>query len=249
MSSSNEEQKQAMALDRGDHRDKRSALERELGYVFVDQELLVQALTHRSYANERDIGVDNQRLEYLGDAVLDLVISTELFSRYPELPEGKLSYLRSQLVCEKSLAAQARKISLGECILLGKGEAQSGGQEKDSVLADAYEAVLAAIYMDSGFQRTNATVVAQFDSLLSSVVSGAKISDYKTRLQEIIQADKDERPHYAIVDVGGPPHARVYTAIVSAGEEPLGEGTGCSKKAAQQDAARVALEALGGEHA
>ncbi|MBH23156.1 MAG: ribonuclease III [Myxococcales bacterium] len=231
-------------MDSAEYDKAMARLEVRLGYSFDNRALLRRAFTHRSYANEFDVGVDNQRLEYLGDAVLDLVVSTELFKRYPELSEGRLSYLRSQLVCEASLAEQSRRLDLGACMLLGKGEFLSGGSDKDSVLADAYEAMLASVYLDGGFQCAYEVIVNQFDELLDAVSDGSLVSDYKTRLQELIQADKDERPHYHIASIDGPPHARVYTALVSAGEHTLGEGTGCSKKAAQQDAARVALEQL-----
>jgi len=234
-------------MDSAEYDKAMARLEERLGYSFGNRALLRQAFTHRSYANEFDVDVDNQRLEYLGDAVLDLVVSTELFNRYPELSEGRLSYLRSQLVCEASLADQSRRLELGGCLLLGKGEFLSGGNDKDSVLADAYEAMLASVYLDGGFQSAYEVIISQFDELLDAVSDGSLVSDHKTRLQELIQADKDERPHYQIVSIDGPPHARVYTAVVSAGEHKLGEGTGCSKKAAQQDAARVALQQLKAE--
>lgn len=222
-------------------------LQERLGYFFCDIDHLVRALTHRSFANENDTDIDNQRLEFLGDAVLDLVISTELYERYPELPEGRLSYLRSRLVREEALARQAEVLDLGRFLLLGRGEENSGGRSKPSLLADAYEAVLAAVYLDGGYDAVFDVIRARFEALLDTVSSGRSVGDHKTRLQELIQAERDERPRYLIVSTEGPPHARVYTASVNLGEKVLGTGTGCSKKAAQQDAARDALERLDGE--
>jgi len=219
-------------------------LQQALGYSFTDLEHLVRALTHRSFANEHDTDIDNQRMEFLGDAVLDLVISSELYARYPDLPEGRLSYLRSRLVRQEALARQAAVLDLGRFLLLGRGEETSGGRQKPSLLADAYEAVLAAVYLDGGYDAAFAVIRARFEALLETVSSGRAVGDHKTRLQEIIQAQRDERPRYVIISTEGPPHARTYTSSVNLGDTVLGKGTGCSKKAAQQDAARDALERL-----
>lgn len=219
-------------------------LQSGLGYTFRDLDRLVRALTHRSFANENELHEDNQRLEFLGDAVLDLVISHELFARFPGLPEGQLSYLRSRIVCEEALAAQAERIDLGRFLLLGRGEELSGGRSKPSLLADAYEAVLAAIYLDGGFEAVATVTRARFDSLLDGSKQRQEAGDHKTRLQEVIQARRDERPRYTITSTEGPPHARTYEAQVAVGDQILGRGAGNSKKAAQQSAARDALEQL-----
>ncbi len=220
-------------------------LEHALGYQFKDRSVLVRALTHRSYANESKTGEDNQRLEYLGDAVLDLVISTELYKRFRREGEGRLSYVRSRLVREEALAAQARQLDLGAYLLLGKGEAMSGGREKESLLADAYEAVIAAVYLDGGFDAIYQVIVAAFHETIDVVTTTAHSGDYKTRLQELVQAQKDARPKYAITAVDGPPHARLYTASVTIDGAMMGVGQGASKKAAHQSAAKAALERLG----
>jgi ribonuclease III len=221
-----------------------TALQERLGYTFGDLVGLVHALTHRSYANETNTKKDNQRLEYLGDAVLDMVVSAELYHRYPKLSEGRLSYLRSRLVREESLAERAEELALGPCLLLGKGEDRSGGRDKASLLADAFEAVIAAIYIDGGYQAAYDAVLKAFGDLTTSINSVSQTGDHKTRLQEIAQARWEERPKYTIVEVDGPPHARTYTAVVSVDGKELGTGSGCSKKAAQQDAARAALGEL-----
>lgn len=217
-------------------------LQARIGYRFESPALLRRALTHRSYANEFTLATDNQRLEFLGDAVLDLIISTELFNRYQDMPEGRLSYVRSQLVREESLARRARELDVGVAMLLGKGEALSRGESKDSVLADAVEALLAAIYLDGGYKAIYTVTQTIFGPLIAEIDDIGAGCDYKTRLQEYVQAGKDERPRYSIVSVDGPPHARTYTARVAVGEITLGQGQGCSKKGAHQEAARNALE-------
>ena len=219
-------------------------LEGRLGHRFESRELILRALTHPSFANEFTEAVNNQRLEFLGDAVLNTVISTALFERFPERHEGQLSRLRSFLVCEESLAERAAALELGPCIRLGKGERKSGGRHKASLLADAYEAVLAAVYLDGGFERATAVIRAGFENTLEDIQGGTHSRDYKTRLQEQIQSRQgDARPRYAITDIQGPPHARRFTATVKVDDEILGQGQGMSKKAAQQAAARNALEA------
>ncbi len=220
------------------------ALQQRIGHQFQDIDHLLRALTHPSYANESPGAVDNQRMEFLGDSVLNLAISTELFRRFSKQSEGRLSRLRSALVRETTLAERAGAWELGSCLRLGRGERLSGGQFKDSVLADAYEAVLAAIYMDSDFETASAVIVAAFEKDLAELEAGTHSQDYKTRLQEQVQSAGDVRPRYAIIHTEGPPHARKFTAQVKLGDEVIGQGEGMSKKAAQQAAARVALENL-----
>jgi ribonuclease-3 len=220
------------------------ALQEALDYRFKDGELLRRAITHASYANENGSARDNQRLEFLGDSVLGLVISTRLFDQFAAFPEGRLSRLRSRLVCEGTLAQQARRLGLGGCLRLGRGERTSGGQDKDSLLSDAYEAVLAAIYLDGGYPAAQQVILRAFEEEIAKAASRQTSKDHKTRLQELIQANSDERPRYAIVETSGPPHARLFTAEARVGDRVLGRGTGSNKKAAQQDAARLALETL-----
>ncbi len=227
------------------HKGLLTALEERLGYTFQDPGLLRRALTHASYANETGGSVDNQRMEFLGDAVLGLAISGYLFEKFPNYPEGRLSRLRSRLVCEESLARRANHLKLGEGLLLGKGEYNSKGYTKASLLADACEATLAAIYLDGGYDATAAVILCMFRDDLDAIVKGEPLmGDFKTRLQEIIQAHADERPRYTITDTQGPPHARRFTAVVKVGSNVLGQGVGMSKKSAQQQAARTALDNL-----
>lgn len=221
-----------------------SQLQEALGHTFTDVSLLRRAITHASWANESGEEHDNQRLEFLGDSVLALAISTELFRRHPDWPEGKLSRLRSRLVCEGTLARMAVAIDLGNQLQLGRGEEASGGRDKPSLLADAYEAVLAALYLDGGFPVAQAFILAAFASEIDGESARQNRADFKTRLQELVQATSDLRPRYSIVSTQGPPHAREFTAEVQVGDELLGTGVGMSKKAAQQQAASAALETL-----
>jgi ribonuclease-3 len=219
-------------------------LQAVLDHRFKDVALLRQAVTHASYANEEAGALDNQRLEFLGDAVLSLVISTHLYRRLPGWTEGKLSQLRSKLVCEPSLAVCAERWGLGPCLRLGRGERAGGGQSKASLLSDAYEAVLAALYLDGGYECAERAILGSFAESLQVAGSEPSKADHKTRLQELVQARGDERPQYVILETSGPPHARTFVAEVRVGAQVLGEGTGGSKKAAQQEAARVALARL-----
>ncbi|MFW5968308.1 MAG: ribonuclease III [Persicimonas sp.] len=225
-----------------------AGLEEALGYRFSDRELLERALIHRSYANEvaDEVG-DNQRLEFLGDAVLGVVVAHELFLRDREVQEGALSSRQAQIVCEPALADAARRIELGRYLRLGRGEAKSGGRDKASLLADAYEALLAAIYLDGGLTEVRRVVTEQLGDDMKQVARTSEPADYKSRLQTIIQRDRDERPAYRIVDESGPPHKTVFVAEVRIGGEPAGDGSGRSKKEAEQQAAREALDALGAD--
>jgi ribonuclease III len=220
------------------------ALQAKLAHTFEDPGLLRRALTHASHANESGEPHDNQRMEFLGDSVLNLAISTELFALYGDWPEGKLSRLRSQLVCEATLARMATDLGLGQQLRLGRGENTSGGREKPSLLADAYEAVLAAIYLDGGFPAAQRFILDAFAAEIDAESARQNAADFKTRLQELVQATSDLRPRYSIIATDGPPHAREFTAEVRVGEDVLGVGLGMSKKAAQQEAARGALETL-----
>jgi ribonuclease-3 len=223
-----------------------SALEERLGYRFADRSLLVRALTHRSYANEsrNPAIVDNERLEFLGDAVLDLVIGAALFNIHGGADEGELSRLRADLVSETSLARLARKLALGDCLLLGRGEARSGGRDKDSLLANTLEAIIGAGFVDGGYAAGEAIVGRLFAGELTGVTAAAG-EDYKTRLQELLQARRQLRPEYRLAAARGPDHQRSYEVEVVIAGKILGRGDGTTKKRAEQSAARHALAHLG----
>lgn len=220
------------------------SLESKLGYAFRDRALLQNALTHSSYANEnRGRSCDsNERLEFVGDSVLGMVVATRLYERYPEMPEGRMTRLRAHLVCEESLHGIALELELGRYIRLGRGEEHSGGRTRTSILADAVEAVIAALYLDGGLE-----VARQFISqrLLSDLAdeecAGA---DSKTHLQELVQRKSGQSLTYEMLGESGPDHDKVFTARVLLNGDTLGEGSGRTKKEAEQSAAREALERL-----
>jgi ribonuclease-3 len=222
-----------------------------LGYVFRDGALLTLALTHKSYANEHaaEETADNERLEFLGDAVLDLVVSDLLYERFPGLPEGHLSKLRASLVTEACLADVARELELGPALRLGRGETDTGGGAKASLLADALEAVLAAIYLDSragrGLAAVHEAIARLIGPRVEQAVETAALFDFKTDLQEWAQKRYKEPVHYRIVAEGGPEHEKTFEAAVLLRERELGRGRGRSKKQAEQAAARAAIEAIG----
>lgn len=216
----------------------------KLGYKYKSHGLLQEALTHSSYANEhRTKGVkDNERLEFLGDAILDLIISEYLFVKYPSMPEGDLSKIRASIVCESSLAKIARKIALGQYIVLGKGEDMTGGRERSSILADAFEAVTGSLFLDGGFDEAKTFL---YQTLVADVELTEHIetlyTDYKTLLQEAIQKKSMNPIHYEVVGEEGPDHDKHFFVEVYHEEKCLGRGIGKSKKEAEQDAAQKAL--------
>lgn len=226
------------------------ALQGRLGYRFRDPGHLETALTHRSYAAERTAAADprayNERLEFLGDAVLDLAVSEWLVERLPDAPEGRLSVLRAAVVNERSLAAAARAIGLGEALRLGRGEERTSGREKASILADAYEALLGGVFLDGGWPAAAPLVRAQLAGALADAEAGRLAADHKTRLQELVHQRGDPPPAYALVATAGPDHAPTFDVEVSVAGEVLGRGQGASKKEAEQRAAAAALAALGG---
>lgn len=232
-----------------------SGLCQRLDYTFRDEALLVQALTHTSYSNEHPSqGTGhNERLEFLGDAVLDFVISDQLMLRHPDLPEGDLTRMRASLVSEPALAMIARNIHLGRFLRMGKGERRSGGEEKDSLLSDALEALIAAIYLDSsahgGVADIQRVVLTLFGEALESTLGPETLEDHKTTLQEWIQGTHQDTVHYAIVRETGPDHDKSFLAAVYFQEKELGRGEGRSKKIAEQEAARQALNNLRAENA
>jgi ribonuclease III len=220
-------------------------LEAALGYRFNDPALLTGALCHSSYVNEqsRQNLESNERLEFLGDAVLNLAVSHLLMQRYPELAEGELSRNRAHLVNETQLAAIARELSLGPHLLLGKGEALTGGRKKNSILADAVEAVIAAVYLDGGFDAAFAFVENRFSRPLGQVNRSRYETDYKSKLQEHAQSVYREVPRYRVVDTSGPDHSKTFRVQVRVAEISA-EGDGKSKKMAEQEAARAGLDLL-----
>jgi len=220
-------------------------LEAALGYHFNDPELLTSALCHSSFVNEQPQGrlTSNERLEFLGDAVLNLVVSHLLMQRYPDLAEGELSRNRAHLVNESQLAEIAREISLGAHLLLGKGEELTHGREKNSILADGVEAIIAAVYLDGGFEAAFAFVESRFCRHLDTVDHRRYEADYKSRLQERVQSDYREVPRYQVVGTSGPDHSKTFRVQVSVAGI-IAEGEGKSKKTAEQQAARAGLELL-----
>jgi ribonuclease-3 len=209
-------------------------------------ELYQQALTHSSYAHEHGLGSNahNERLEFLGDAVLELAISEVLYLRFPDLPEGKLTRFRAGLVCEESLFSLAIQLNLGAYLRLGKGEAASGGRKRPSLLADAFEALLGAVYLDLGFETVKLVTNMLFAYMLSDIAKGCVRHDYKTLMQEYTQAKLSTTPEYQIVSELGPDHSKEFVSQFILNGEVLGQGKGRSKKEAEQEAARVAYERL-----
>ena len=217
-------------------------LEKNLGYTFKNKELLKQALTHSSYANETRTQ-SNERLEFLGDSVLSLIVSDHIYNRF-NTPEGELTKLRAALVCETSLYEFSKELNIGDFMLLGKGEQQYKGNERPSILADAFEAVLAAIYLDGGMKPAK-DLVLRF--VKEDLIHTEKITfkDYKTKLQEVIQKNPEERLEYVLVDEQGPDHNKEFTVDIMLNSNVIATGKGRSKKAAEQSAASKALELMG----
>lgn len=222
-------------------------LEERLGYKFNNINLLKNALTHSSYANEvRDGFSSNERLEFLGDSVLSIVVSDYIYKHYPNMPEGELTKLRASLVCEKSLCAFSRELELGNYLMLGKGEEKGGGRERDSILADAFEAVLAAIYLDGGMEPARHHVM-NFVLRELQHTDDEVFKDYKTALQEIIQRNPEEAVSYILTGESGPDHDKEFTVEVRLNSNVIGRGTGKNKKRAEQMAAKEALMLMGEE--
>ena len=226
-----------------------SDLQKTIGHSFQDTDLLLNALTHSSFANEAtskgELSQSNERLEFLGDSVLSLVVSRYLFDEYPNLPEGELSKIRAQAVCEKTLAIFARKISLGDYLLLGHGEYQNKGNERDSILADAFEALLAAMYLDGGFSTVKTFLLPLASEQIKETVISHHTTDHKTMLQQIVQQDNAVVLDYCIVSETGPAHKRVFEVEVRLDGNVIGRGTGFSKREAEQRAAKEGLSYFG----
>ena len=217
--------------------------EKIIDYTFKDKTLIRTALTHSSYANEMHNNEPfNERLEFLGDSVLGMITAEYLFKNYSEMPEGQLTKLRASLVCEKSLHKFANTIRLGEFMRLGKGEINTGGRERPSILADAFESVIAAIYLDSGFENAKKFVL---NFIANAKIEDNSISDYKSALQEITQKNHGEILEYFMAGESGPDHAKTFIVDVKLNSNVIGTGTGKSKKQAEQMAAKEALRLMG----
>ena len=222
-------------------------LEAALGYKFQNITLLQNALTHSSYANERwhNSLLSNERLEFLGDSILGMVVAEHLYKQFPDRPEGELTKMRADMVCENSLAAIAEKIGLGQHLLLGHGEDRLGGRSRASILADAVESVIAASFLDGGMAAAEG-FIRQF--VLTNVpVKRMQNTDYKTALQELVQQKKNQTLTYVLTGESGPDHDKVFCVDVLLNDQRIGSGTGSSKKRAEQSAAQSALEALAAE--
>ena len=219
-------------------------LETAIGYRFRNIQLLHNALTHSSYANERwhNSLLSNERLEFLGDSVLGMLVAEYLYRNFPDRPEGELTRMRADMVCEQTLAAAANKIGIGEHLMLGHGEERLGGRNRNSILADAMESVIAACFLDGGIQAA-LKVVQQF-ILVEVPVTKLHNVDYKTQLQELVQQKKNQVLSYVLVDESGPDHDKQFTVEVSLNGTVVGRGTGTSKKRAEQAAACAAMEQL-----
>lgn len=228
-------------------RDCEEALQVRIGYRFSNPVLMRESLTHKSFSNERpgESTPHSERLEFLGDAVLDLVVSCRIFRDFPALPEGELTRIRAEVVSEKGLAAVARDLELGSCLLLGRGEERSGGREKESLVADALEALLGAVFCDGGFDRACSVIEALFGSAVALSASRKTGIDHKTRLQELLQARHGHPPVYVLTRTEGPDHQRLYTVEVRLDDRTIGIGQGRNKKGAEQAAACEALARLG----
>ena len=223
------------------------AFQQRLGHRFAEPALLRQALTHASFGHEkRQRTPDNQRLEFLGDAVLQLVVTEELYRRFPDLPEGRLTVLRARLVNRHHLQALAQQLELGEHLILGRGEENSRGRQRGSILADAVEAVLGAVFADSGWPEVRPIILRLLESSLAEMAGedDGHHANPKGSLQEKLQAEGEQPPAYRCLAESGPPHARIYEIVVEWQGRELGRGQGASKKEAETRAAEAALAAL-----
>ncbi len=229
-------------------RDEFETLQQAIGYRFRDRGLLEHAMTHASRANEDVSGgvIDNESMEFLGDAVLGFVIADALFREFPSSDEGQKSKIKASLVSTATLARQAERLRLGDHLLLGRGEEKTGGRQKQALLADGYEALIAAIYLDGGIEHAQAFVAREFAGLIGDVRARGSLrdQDYKSALQEFVQARERPLPEYRLVGTVGPDHSRQFQVEVVVGGESLARASGASKKEAEQESARLALDKL-----
>ena len=227
-------------------------LETAIGYRFTDKALLRRAMTHSSHSNETGEKnhhlLCNERLEFLGDSVLSIAVSRYLYATYPQEGEGVLTKLRPDVVCAEALARYARSIGIGDCLLLGKGEAQTGGYDKENILADAFEALLAAIYLDAGDRAMaiiDALLLPLVEKDLSELISKGIDGDYKTPLQQLVQQTEGDVLEYVLISSNGPDHQKTFEVEVRVNSNPCGRGVGTSKRKAEQAAAKAALKVFG----
>ena len=226
-----------------------AALEQQIGYRFTDASHLMLALSHSSYSNEKKtkekLSSCNERLEFLGDAVLSFLTSRYLYDHYPELPEGDLSRIRSGAVCEKTLCKMANDISLGSYLYLGHGEEQTNGRSRPSILADAFEALLAAIYLDGGIESVKTFLLPRIVIEIDRIMKTGTDLDYKSALQQIIQQERGDILEYVTVGESGPAHKKTFEVEARLNGNVIGRGTGSSKRSAEQCAAKEALKLFG----
>ena len=227
-------------------------LETAIGYRFTDKALLRRAMTHSSHSNETGEKnhhlLCNERLEFLGDSVLSIAVSRYLYATYPQEGEGVLTNMRKDVVCAEALARYARSIGIGDCLLLGKGEAQTGGYDKENILADAFEALLAAIYLDAGDRAMaiiDALLLPLVEKDLSELISKGIDGDYKTPLQQLVQQTEGDVLEYVLIRSEGPDHQKTFEVEVRVNSNPCGRGVGTSKRKAEQAAAKAALKVFG----
>ncbi len=225
-----------------------AALESVLNYTYNENNHLILAMTHSSYANENkhERLHSNERLEFLGDAVLNIIISDFIYKTYPSLAEGELTKARASIVCEPSLAKCANTLELGKYLMLGKGEENTGGRTRISILSDAFEAVIGSIYIDGGMEKAREFVLSVMKETIKSAINGASFIDYKTQLQEAVQKMGDQKIQYEIVEEKGPDHNKLFAVQVKIADKAMGYGEGKSKKEAEQNAASMALVKLQG---
>jgi ribonuclease-3 len=220
--------------------------QKDLGISFHQESLLEQAFVHLSYLNENPSFAQpsNERLEFLGDAILNFIVTEDLYKEFPKLPEGELTELRASLVCRDTLAELASSLKLGDWLLLGRGEEANGGRAKESNLANAMEALIGALYLDQGLAKTRRFILRQLKPELEKIKAGKTTPNYKALVQEFIQGQKKPTPVYRLVEATGPDHSKQFTAEILVEGEALGRGTGRSKKAAESQAAKAAWEKL-----
>jgi len=223
---------------------KTEELQKKINYQFSNKELLVRSLTHSSYANEgfHKNCISNERLEFLGDSLLGMTVAHLIYQRKPELSEGQMTKLRADLVCERSLAVLAKELDLGSYLLLGRGELSGGGRDRPSILSDALEALIAAIYLDGGYEPVKQLITTYFTPRVNAPVNN--ITDYKTQLQEIIQCKPGQTLIYEKIDEQGPDHNKIFVIDVKLNGKTIGTGRGKTKKSAEQEAAKIAIEDL-----
>lgn len=227
-----------------------SSLENILGYNFINTDILLRALTHSSFANEqkaRGISVlCNERLEFLGDSVLSMVVSEYIFINYPQMPEGELSRIRSGAVCERALSGYANSIKLGNFLYMGRGEELTNGRSRISILADAFEAVLAALYLDGGIEKVKAFIIPYITAEIKRIFKSGHTEDFKTMLQQIVQQEQGEMLEYILIEEIGPAHNRIFRVEARLNSNIIGHGEGKTKREAEQNAAREAIDLFGG---